>query len=64
MSKYGKYHLEGSQDQRICERPSKREKKAFKYYKRKKKIDGLDTFWEEKVLLKNLKKDECKEREG
>ena len=26
---YGKYQLEGSQNQRICARPSKREKKAF-----------------------------------
>ena len=32
MAQYGKYQLEGSHDQRICIRSSKREKKAFKYY--------------------------------
>ena len=37
MVQYGKYQLEGSQNQRICARPSKREKKAFKYYIGRKK---------------------------
>ena len=43
MVQYGKYQLEGLQDQRICVRSSKRDKKAFKYYIRKKKSDDLDT---------------------
>ena len=37
MGQYGKYQLEGSHDQQICVRTSKREKKAFKYYIKKKK---------------------------
>ena len=32
MAQYGKNQLERSHNQRICSRPSKREKKAFKYY--------------------------------
>ena len=36
MSQYGKYKQEESHDQRICVRPSKLLKKAFKYYIRKK----------------------------
>ena len=30
--KYGKYQLQGSHNQRVFARQSKREKKAFKYY--------------------------------
>ena len=35
--KHGKYQLEGTHDQKICARPSKREKKAFKQYIREDK---------------------------
>ena len=37
MAQYGNYQLEGSHNQRICARPSKRKKKAFKYFMRKEK---------------------------
>ena len=37
MAQYGKYQLEGSHNQRICVRPRKLEKKAFKYYIKKEK---------------------------
>ena len=37
MAQYGKCKLEGSHNQRICARPIKGEKKAFKYYILRKK---------------------------
>ena len=37
LRKYERDQLEGSHDQRICVRSSKREKKAFKFYIRKEK---------------------------
>ena len=37
MAQYDEYQLERSNDQRIYVIPSKREKKAFKYYIRKEK---------------------------
>ena len=37
MAQNENYQLKGTRIQRICVRPSKREKKAFKYYIRKEK---------------------------
>ena len=61
MAQYGKYQLEGLHNQRICARPSKREKKALKYYIGNEKT--LSCLRKKKVLLKKLLMGGGKERE-